>query len=88
ESEDTSDSILKYNSDSISVTLFESSALYNKYSISSSNLKRTTLLYTSKSLYSSELLTLDNSKNLTLPSDSFTYSDPSNVNFSQNTKKH
>ncbi|CAG8636020.1 5829_t:CDS:2, partial [Racocetra persica] len=88
ESEDTSDSILEYNSDSIFVTPFESSALYNEYSMSSSNLECTTLLYTSESLYSSEPLTLDNPENLTSPPDSFTYSDPPNINFSQNTKKH
>ncbi|CAG8636177.1 18292_t:CDS:1, partial [Racocetra fulgida] len=63
-SEDTSDSILEYNSDSISVMPFESSALYNKYSLLSLNFKYTTLLYTSESLYSSEPLTLDKPKNL------------------------
>ncbi|CAG8471110.1 1001_t:CDS:2 [Racocetra fulgida] len=66
ESEDTSDSILEYNLDSISVMPFESSALYNEYLISSPNLEHTTSLYTSESLYSSEPLTLDNPKNLTL----------------------
>ncbi|CAG8695114.1 7623_t:CDS:1, partial [Racocetra persica] len=38
--EDTSDSILKYNSDSMSVMPFESSALYNEYSMSFPNLER------------------------------------------------
>ncbi|CAG8754171.1 24002_t:CDS:2 [Racocetra persica] len=88
ESKDTSDSIFEYNLDSMSVTPFESLALYNEYLISSPNLERTTLLYTFKSLYSSEPLTLDNSKNLASPPDSFTYLDPPNINFSQNTKKH
>ncbi|CAG8468668.1 16551_t:CDS:2, partial [Gigaspora rosea] len=85
ESEDTSDSKLEYNLDSISVTPFESSTLYNEYSMSSPNLECTTLLYTSESSFSSEQFNLDNSENLTLPSDSFTYSDSSNI---KNTKKH
>ncbi|CAG8588634.1 23503_t:CDS:2, partial [Gigaspora rosea] len=85
ESEDTSDSKLEYNSDFISVTPFESSTLYNEYSTSSPNLECTTSLYTSESSFSSEQFNLDNSENLTSPSDSFTYSDSSNV---KNTKKH
>ncbi|KAF0436586.1 hypothetical protein F8M41_004668 [Gigaspora margarita] len=63
---------------------FESSTLYNEYSMSSPNLECTTSLYTSESSFSSKQFNLDNSENLILPSDSFTYLDSSNV---KNTKK-
>ncbi|CAG8830205.1 45046_t:CDS:1, partial [Gigaspora margarita] len=49
--EDTSDSKLEYNSDFIFVMPFESSTLYNEYSISSSNLECTTSLYASESSF-------------------------------------
>ncbi|CAG8818770.1 8579_t:CDS:1, partial [Gigaspora margarita] len=51
ESEDTFDSKLEYNLDTISVTPFESLTLYNEYSMSSPNLECTISLYTSESSF-------------------------------------
>ncbi|CAG8723707.1 15603_t:CDS:2 [Dentiscutata erythropus] len=82
ESKNTSNNILKNNSDSISNMFFELSNL------ESYNFEHANLSCVSESLYNSEYHNLDSPKNLVLLSDSFNYSDSSNINSLQSNKKH